>query len=173
MQRSSDLSNSSEKVRSSLYIKLVVVIIVRIMMNRTLKCADTLFILTIILILSLPTHTYNEVLSSREERNLFAPSTVHSPIEIDGDSEFALQGWKGNGTKNNPYLIESLTIMSSGESCIKIMNTNSFFIIRNCTLGGASFNEGGIAISSGANGFCCNNTIFSCDSGVLLWFSYM
>lgn len=68
-----------------------------------------------------------------------------NPIIIDdegtGDytwSQATAQAWcSGTGTKADPYLIENVTIIwTEGESyyCLLIRNSDSFFIIRNCTM---------------------------------------
>ena len=60
------------------------------------------------------------------------------PVKIRNNTEFMIQGWPGNGTPSNPYLLENLTIYDDdfpyNRSAIIIYNTNVFFIIRNCTL---------------------------------------
>jgi parallel beta-helix repeat protein len=72
----------------------------------------------------------------------------HDSIYIDGDSNFTdtavLEGWDGNGTIENPFIIENLAIDSGGTaiSCISIRSTTVNFIIRNCYLTGASTSPG-------------------------------
>ena len=39
------------------------------------------------------------------------PSYIeHDPIDIRSNDDFETQGWPGNGTENDPYIIEGLTI---------------------------------------------------------------
>jgi parallel beta-helix repeat protein len=63
-------------------------------------------------------------------------TTTHDPILIIGDSEFAdeasVEGWPGNGTPENPYVIEYYDIF--GSSSIQIAHTRVHFIIRSCQL---------------------------------------
>ncbi len=59
----------------------------------------------------------------------------HESIIIASDSDFISQGWPGNGSISNPFLIEGLAILSDDE-CVKIANTSSYFVIRNCSLSG-------------------------------------
>ena len=44
--------------------------------------------------------------------------TPHSPIAIDGDSNFSLtdlaEGWEGDGSEDLPYIIEGLDIDAGG-----------------------------------------------------------
>ncbi len=70
----------------------------------------------------------------QESRSIAIPSdqVLHESITIDSDSDFIAQGWPGNGSISNPYLIEGLAIMSD-DDCVKISNTSSYFVIRNCS----------------------------------------
>ncbi len=79
----------------------------------------------------------------------------HSAIYIDEDSDFAGQGWPGSGIEGSPYLIENLLIDIGGVGsfCILIQNTQVYFIIRNCTIVGASTtNAVGIYFNNVKNG---------------------
>ncbi|UCE09045.1 MAG: right-handed parallel beta-helix repeat-containing protein [Candidatus Thorarchaeota archaeon] len=55
------------------------------------------------------------------------------PIVITSNAGFLLQGYPGNGSIDNPYLIEGLSITANQE-CISISDTDAHFIIRNCFL---------------------------------------
>jgi parallel beta-helix repeat protein len=63
-----------------------------------------------------------------------AQHTHHDPIGIEGDEEFASQasdeGWPGDGTEGNPYIIEGYEINASWENGIDISDTTVHFIIR-------------------------------------------
>jgi parallel beta-helix repeat protein len=74
--------------------------------------------------------------------------TPHAAIYIDGDANFSdtalLEGWPGDGSPENPYIIDGLEIarmswlgMEYEGSCISIYNTQVSFIISNCNLTGA------------------------------------
>ncbi|MHA2433456.1 MAG: right-handed parallel beta-helix repeat-containing protein, partial [Candidatus Thorarchaeota archaeon] len=69
--------------------------------------------------------------------------TPHDPILINGDSEFnstvQAEGWLGNGTAANPYVISGLEILTDAESAISITGTTAYFVIRDCYLVGASY----------------------------------
>ncbi|NHJ86617.1 MAG: hypothetical protein FK734_14215 [Asgard group archaeon] len=57
----------------------------------------------------------------------------HSPIFISGDYGFLSYGFPGDGTKNNPYVIENFNITSTGtDEGISIYDTTKYFVIRNC-----------------------------------------
>jgi len=69
--------------------------------------------------------------------------TPHDPISIDGDGDFAAQaadeGWPGNGTEGNPYVIEGYEI-TRGHECIYLVRTRAHFIIRDSRLVSSSYN---------------------------------
>ncbi len=73
-----------------------------------------------------------------------------TPIRIDGNADFAIQaamnGWPGNGTPENPYVIADLVIVTNqtGTNAIEIRNTNVYFVIRNCTVTAAGFPSNGV-----------------------------
>jgi parallel beta-helix repeat protein len=70
--------------------------------------------------------------------------TPHSAIAIDGDANFSatalLEGWPGNGSPENPFIIDGFEIDLGSEEghCIFINNTRVSFIISNCNLTGAT-----------------------------------
>lgn len=66
---------------------------------------------------------------------------VHDPILISSDDDFVIQGWPGNGTVEEPYVIENLSISVSHDQgyCIEIKNAQSHFVVRNCFLYGISY----------------------------------
>ena len=72
-------------------------------------------------------------------------NTGNGPITINNDSDFSLQAttnhWSGNGTRNNPYIIENQVIAGVG-----ITNTREYFKIQNCTL------DGGFSLTNVSNG---------------------
>lgn len=91
----------------------------------------------------------------------------HSPISIKSDADFAAQkaaeGWAGDGTQTNPYVIEGYNITHSGIN-LEVVNVSSHFIIRDCLilspgtppLGGY---DTGIAIANSSNGIITNNVV--------------
>jgi parallel beta-helix repeat protein len=122
----------------------------------------------------------------------------HGVIEIDGNADFAAtalqKGWPGDGTPENPYIIDGLDIDRGGEAgyCIYIKNTRVSFIMRNCRFTGA--HEGpageygshlmltdflarsgaGILLFNVANGELVNNTCNSNNNmGIFLLYSHL
>ena len=69
----------------------------------------------------------------------------HGAIAIDGDADFTatalLEGWPGDGSPEDPYIIDGLdidlTITTPALHCISISNTRVSFIISTCNLTGA------------------------------------
>lgn len=105
------------------------------------------------------------------------PRTPHGAIAIDGDANFtatALQeGWSGDGSPGNPFIIDALEIDLGGEwgHCIMISNTRVSFTISNCNLTGANvtnftpmgprFEGAGIHLQNVSNGELINNTCYN------------
>jgi parallel beta-helix repeat protein len=101
--------------------------------------------------------------------------TPHAPIIIDGDINFnataQAEGWPGDGTSGDPFIIEGLDIDLGGGPGhgISISNTQVHFVIRNCNLTGASVNPGsGIYLYSVTNGLLINNTSTGNFHGIYL-----
>ncbi|MCX8173453.1 MAG: right-handed parallel beta-helix repeat-containing protein [Thermoplasmata archaeon] len=127
----------------------------------------------------------------------------HGPIHINGNADFATQaaaeGWQGNGSESNPYIIERMEIDANGGSyCIWIENTDVYFVVRDCDLSNATSSSSpyyalmfnnvkngfitnidihhsyqGLQLGSGStNNTVDNVTVYSCNSAVItLWYS--
>ncbi|MCG2827222.1 MAG: right-handed parallel beta-helix repeat-containing protein [Thermoplasmatales archaeon] len=105
--------------------------------------------------------------------------TSHGPISINGNNDFASQasteGWAGDGTKNNPYIIENYDINASlatgvwPRAGIKIKKTDIYFIIRNCTIhdGKSNYNDN-IYFYNVSNGKVENCEIYKGWDGIRL-----
>jgi parallel beta-helix repeat protein len=98
----------------------------------------------------------------------------HDPIRINNNAEFAtlagLEGWIGDGSLGNPYIIEGYDINGSGYGyCIYIGNTTVYFEVKDCYLHDASggvvfpyfFPDAGIVLYKVQNGTIANNTASS------------
>jgi parallel beta-helix repeat protein len=102
--------------------------------------------------------------------------TSHAPIEIDGDADFSatalLEGWPGDGSPENPYIIDRLNISGgSGRHGIAISNTQVSFIISNCSFHGLFAGmdmEAGIYLRNVTNGELIHNTFSLNDYGIYL-----
>ncbi|MFW9861849.1 MAG: nitrous oxide reductase family maturation protein NosD [Candidatus Thorarchaeota archaeon] len=97
----------------------------------------------------------------------------HDPIVINGDANFtetaSAEGWSGDGSSDNPFIIDNLDIDRGGTSgaCINISNTLVHFTIQNCDLAGASA-QAGIYLNNVSHGFLSNNTSTSNRYGIYL-----
>ena len=114
----------------------------------------------------LPPISYNKVVQSDQ-----------NPIIIETNSDFESQGWSGNGSSNNPYLIEDLRIVISdySQSCITIRNVSSYFLIKNCSFSSdfpIGYYEGivgggkGVTLVETSNGQIINCTFTNLRDGI-------
>ncbi len=99
-------------------------------------------------------------------------SASHDSINITANADFIGQGWSGDGTPDDPFLIQNLDI-TSNVTCIRIADTTACFIIRDCQL--ESFWEEDYAIgynavelSNVSNGVLENCDIHGSASCILL-----
>jgi len=113
-----------------------------------------------------------------ERGQALVTGTPHSPIVIDGDVNFnataQAEGWPGNGTSGNPFIIEGLDIDLGGAPGhgISISNTRVNFTISNCNLTVASVSPGsGIYLYNVTKGVLINNTCTSNSYGIYIWSS--
>ncbi|MEE9376746.1 MAG: right-handed parallel beta-helix repeat-containing protein, partial [Candidatus Lokiarchaeia archaeon] len=100
-------------------------------------------------------------------------SANNDTIFIDGNNMFAdnasSEGWNGNGTYSNPYIIENYKINASIRYGIEIRNTDVYFIIRNVTVsdGRSNYNHG-FYFTNVTNGELINNIADNNIAGFLL-----
>ncbi|MEM3445010.1 MAG: NosD domain-containing protein [Thermoplasmata archaeon] len=123
--------------------------------------------------------------SAAPQNNLRAPGEQgifqlqeHSPIHINGNMDFAIQAanenWQGDGSLENPYIIEGYEIDAQGGSyCVWIENTDVYFVVRNCLLWNATETattpQGcGIFLSGVTNGKIENTICTISNYGILM-----
>lgn len=70
---------------------------------------------------------------SQVQNHIISQYQTSAPINISSNSEFVTAGASGVGTRSDPYVLENLSISSSG-TCISVRNTNAYFIIYNSIL---------------------------------------
>jgi parallel beta-helix repeat protein len=111
--------------------------------------------LALLILLVLPVHEYGilnandkqQFESGKKGENSHPALELHDPISINGDAEFVLtaqsEGWAGNGSLEDPYLIENLFIDVNGLSidCINIASVDFYFVIHGCFLRGANVTD--------------------------------
>ncbi|MEM3396847.1 MAG: NosD domain-containing protein [Thermoplasmata archaeon] len=102
----------------------------------------------------------------------------HSPIHITNNSEFtAANGVSGgSGTPSDPYIIENWEIDANGGTyCISIENTDVYFVIRNCTVKNATFQQSiassGIFLSNVQHATIKDNLVEENMNGIFLYCS--
>ncbi|MEM3397306.1 MAG: NosD domain-containing protein [Thermoplasmata archaeon] len=116
---------------------------------------------------------YTETRTKNEQMDV---KEIHTPIHIIGDLDFANQaqneGWPGDGSPTNPYVIQGYEIdAGGGRYCIWIENTNVYFEIRNCTLHGATDSSvfpygSGVVLQGVQNGTIVGNTVTGNNRGI-------
>ncbi|MFW9937937.1 MAG: NosD domain-containing protein, partial [Candidatus Thorarchaeota archaeon] len=79
------------------------------------------------------------------------------------------QSWcSGMGTWNNPYIIENITINANYiESCIRIVDTSEYYIIRNVTVYNSGYWDAGIRLEWTENGEILNSNILNNRNGII------
>jgi parallel beta-helix repeat protein len=97
----------------------------------------------------------------------------HSPIVIDGDVNFNVtaqaEGWLGDGSPEDPYIIDGLDI-NGFEMCISISNTRVSFTISNCFLNCSTYFDGaGISLYNVSNSLLVSNTVIHSRWGIYLF----
>jgi len=94
--------------------------------------------------------------------------TVHGRIVIDSNADFTTQGWPGNGSSENPFVIEDLFIKLD-IPCISISDTTMYFEVRNCRITSSSLSDRyGIEIENVANGSIKDCIIDQHVGGIIL-----
>ena len=107
--------------------------------------------------------------------------STYFPIRINGDTDFTFANgvFSGSGTKENPYIIEGLTIDAKGYGYgIYIGNTTAYFVVRNNHIYNASgvdwwpyYYDSGIILYNVTNGIVENNTVSNCSRDGISLFS--
>ena len=96
-------------------------------------------IVAILWIPLLSTYDYVDNVSIVPEIETVPSQTLHDPVYITSDAQFASAGFEGDGTPENPYRIYSLYIPTDALYAIWISNTNAYFEIWDCLIiGGTS-----------------------------------
>ncbi len=125
----------------------------------------SLVILLVILVVPTRAHV---VTPSESDTN---PTTFNyqssNPIIITSDSDFDLLGFPGNGTQEDPFLIEGLNI-SSFTQTILVSNTSVFFEIRACLLTHIGDLTQNVVFDHVRNGAIRDSYVLGGDSGVFL-----
>lgn len=123
------------------------------------KSTWTLAMIPMMIALSLLAGSIMVVLNADKDRQQMSTSTLlpHSPIAIDGDSNFTPANGVvgGNGIQGDPYVISGWEILSDSSIGIEINATSAFFIIEGCSIHGSLLYTG-ISLNVSANGVVRN-----------------
>jgi parallel beta-helix repeat protein len=141
----------------------------------------SVFLVSLLLVALPLAGIYNHVIilssllpSQESALNLGVPAEIpHAPIVIHGDANFSStalnEGWSGNGSSEDPFIIDILYIDLGREAghCINISDTRANFTIQNCNLTGAS-SGAGIFLENVSFGYLFNNTCTFNGHGIYL-----
>jgi len=105
---------------------------------------------------------------STEAKDYTSSYETHESIKIVSNVDFSLQGWPGNGSSVNPYVIEGLEIDGFTTECVYIESTDVYFIIRNCRFE-AHWDKNGVTLNSVTHATIENCIIQDCSAGVKLY----
>lgn len=89
-----------------------------------------------------------EIGAEQSSTKRLAALAPHAPITIISDQNFTdtalAEGWQGDGSPQDPFIIDALDIDLGGVAghCISIYNTRVNFTISNCSLTGATVSPG-------------------------------
>jgi len=116
--------------------------------------------------------------AEQTQRARISAYTPHAPIWIDGNADFAakatVNGWPGDGTESDPYIIRGLEIdmstlppFSKANGIDITRNTTSYFIIRDCYIHGVYGEYVGIVVRC-PHGTLENNICSNTQYGIVL-----
>ena len=118
-------------------------------MVREHKKNPLLLVITVVVILLLSVVVPGAVTAEEgeEEENDTNDYIVREPIRINGNDDFAAQaaaeGWSGDGSEGDPYVIEGYEINGTGYGYgIYVGNTTVHFVVRGCYVHNASIAVG-------------------------------
>jgi parallel beta-helix repeat protein len=97
--------------------------------------------------------------------------SIGEPVVITSNTDFDDLGYSGNGTEENPYIIENLRISPNildDTNCITIEDTTMFFIIRSCVLS-TSRDARCISLSNVQNAVIEDCTVSGGDYGIFVY----
>jgi parallel beta-helix repeat protein len=90
-----------------------------------------------------------------------AQDSEYEELWITSDSDFVSQGWPGNGSSSNPFVLSDLNT-----PLVFIRNTRTYFVVQNCVFQ----NTGVFELRNVTNGVILNNQITN-GNGIFLQFT--
>ncbi len=135
-------------------------------MNKLVVMAFSFFVIFLFLISGLTSSVYTNAVNSKSN---YFHLAIHNNAEFEKMAEKF--NWPGNGSKDNPYIIENYNItLIMGIDGISIQNTTLHFIIRNSSIFYAynptSIVAAGIRLKNVSNGVIENVTFESDETGI-------
>jgi parallel beta-helix repeat protein len=98
---------------------------------------------------------------------------VHAPIVIlnnlDFENQANAEGWPGNGSQLNPYIIQGFNFTEDGINLIEITSTTVYFIITKNQFFGAGYTKSGVFINNASNGMVIDNYFTKLGAGVYFY----
>ncbi|MHA2296718.1 MAG: right-handed parallel beta-helix repeat-containing protein [Candidatus Hodarchaeales archaeon] len=107
-------------------------------------------------------------LSPRSNLKVQVSSDEHDPIVITDNYNFSDLDFPGNGTFNNPYIIEGYSFAVTTNYMISIHDTTAHFVIKDNVIDGMHGNTRGILLTNTTHGMIENNTIINCQYGITM-----
>lgn len=95
----------------------------------------------------------------------------YAPFSITGDEDLKTKAeedtWEGNGTLEEPYIIEGYNITLSGAagSCITLTNISRYVVVRDCLIGNATY---GVWLYNVTNFVFTRNIIYDAGYGMYI-----
>lgn len=116
------------------------------------------FFISVLLIAGIPLSAFAENVNQDEVLNVPSRAGNHDEIDIDGHIELLdrviIEGWSGNGSEMNPYLIEGF-VFENLSNAIKLKDITLHVKIINCTI---TYCRSSIEVN-----YCTNITIENCQ----------
>ena len=107
----------------------------------------------------------NKIISNTEIGDLKTLNPIDKII-INNNNDFLLYSSRGNGTKENPYIIENFIFRTNASgTAIQISNTDKYFLLKNVEVDDWNI---GISLFNVKNGMIENNTVSYSDWGIKL-----
>ncbi|TFG26319.1 hypothetical protein EU528_14600, partial [Candidatus Thorarchaeota archaeon] len=107
--------------------------------------------------------------------NTFQPAYEdHAPISVAGDGNLTTMAeadsWEGNGTLEDPFIIEGYHITLSGTpgSCITLYNISLYVVVRDCLIGNATY---GVYLYNVSHFTSIGNVIYDSGYGMYILLS--
>ena len=128
-----------------------------------------ILVLSLVALTSEYTTVYHVKTQVIEDAPFVLSYTSSGPILIQSDADFETQGWPGNGTEEDPYMIEGLRITSES-TCISISDTSTYFEVVSCLVSSNSLTPNpGIEFDNVMFGSVKDCEINTHDTGVTIF----